>query len=297
MEDLRTLRITAGQTQSRVAERVGVSPETVSGWERGNSYPSNSSRLQLASVLGITPAQLATALPAQEHQPGPAPQLSNALIDLREQAGLSRREAAELLGVGAVTIRNWESGHKRPAWPKVAQLAAVYDQELLTVNDALPQPHEDTPLARLRKLAGLSAQQVADTVQVSGHTVRTWERGEQRPPVTLRFRYAAALSVPRRELEDAMADVEPPWDLATLRWRAGLTQQQVAELLGTHRQLVSTWELGTHQPRRDTLVALADLYEVELRCVSDALAGQGRPAAELETEVVGDPTWWMPAVV
>lgn len=52
---------------------------------------------------------------------------------------------------------------------------------------------------------------------------------------------------------------------AQLRDEAGMTQEQLAERLGyTNSQTISTWELGTRQPKTETLERLADMYETSV---------------------------------
>jgi DNA-binding transcriptional regulator YiaG len=46
--------------------------------------------------------------------------------------------------------------------------------------------------------------------------------------------------------------LQPNWDrerIQALRQHLGLTQQQLAEKLGTRQQTISEWEKGIYQPR------------------------------------------------
>ena len=47
-----------GLTQRELAEKVYVSVQAVSKWERGESEPSTSNLLALAKLFGVSPAQL-----------------------------------------------------------------------------------------------------------------------------------------------------------------------------------------------------------------------------------------------
>ncbi len=53
--------------------------------------------------------------------------------------------------------------------------------------------------------------------------------------------------------------------LKQLRKEKGLTQEQLAEQLHTSGRTVSRWENGNNLPDLDTLLLLADLYEVDVR--------------------------------
>lgn len=55
---------------------------------------------------------------------------------LRTQRRLSRREAAELTGLAAVSWEQWEGGHYRPTFDALVTLAGFFDLSL----DALMRP-------------------------------------------------------------------------------------------------------------------------------------------------------------
>lgn len=52
--------------------------------------------------------------------------------------------------------------------------------------------------------------------------------------------------------------------LFELRRQAGLSQEELAGLLGVTRQAVQKWEAGTSRPDMDNLVSLADYFKVSL---------------------------------
>ena len=52
--------------------------------------------------------------------------------------------------------------------------------------------------------------------------------------------------------------------LFELRRQAGLSQEELANLLGLTRQAVQKWEAGTSRPDMDNLIALADYFHVSL---------------------------------
>ena len=55
--------------------------------------------------------------------------------------------------------------------------------------------------------------------------------------------------------------------LSVLRKQSGLTQEQLAEELNVSRQAVSKWERGDAVPDLNTLIALADYYDMNLDCL------------------------------
>ena len=52
--------------------------------------------------------------------------------------------------------------------------------------------------------------------------------------------------------------------LVEYRSKAGLSRQKVADLLGVSASVVTKWERGERQPRRDMLIRLADFYGVSV---------------------------------
>ena len=53
----------------------------------------------------------------------------------------------------------------------------------------------------------------------------------------------------------------------TIQWfreRKGLTRTYVADVIGTHHQVVSSWELGQYLPSLGNAIRLADLFGVSV---------------------------------
>ncbi len=69
--------------------------------------------------------------------------------------------------------------------------------------------------------------------------------------------------------------------LKELRKEKNLTQEQLAEILGTTDRSVSRWENGKNMPDISLLVELAELYEVDIREIIDG----GRRKADMNAEL------------
>ena len=69
--------------------------------------------------------------------------------------------------------------------------------------------------------------------------------------------------------------------LQELRKEKGLTQEQLAELMGVARRTVSRWETGSNMPDMDILIDLSDLYSVDLR---EILSGE-RKSEQMNKEL------------
>ena len=53
-------------------------------------------------------------------------------------------------------------------------------------------------------------------------------------------------------------------NIKTFRERAGLTQFQLAEMLGVKRSTVAMWEAGTNMPKANKLLALAKILDCSI---------------------------------
>ena len=69
--------------------------------------------------------------------------------------------------------------------------------------------------------------------------------------------------------------------LKQLRKDKGLTQEQLAERFYVSSRTVSRWETGSNMPDLDTLIELADFYEVDIREIIDG---------ERKSEITGNET-------
>ncbi|MEX1307318.1 MAG: helix-turn-helix transcriptional regulator [Eubacteriales bacterium] len=73
-------------------------------------------------------------------------------------------------------------------------------------------------------------------------------------------------------------NVETATRLVTLRKRAGLSQEELADRIGVSRQAVSKWERAESSPDTDNLIALAKTYGVR---VDDMLNADIAPDGEI----------------
>lgn len=76
-EHLAALRRIAEATQAEIANRLGVTPQAVSGWERDEAEPELSKVVPLADALGVSVERL---LRPNEERPDAALREENALL-------------------------------------------------------------------------------------------------------------------------------------------------------------------------------------------------------------------------
>lgn len=120
---------------------------------------------------------------------------------------------------------------------------------------------------------GLTQAEVAEAIGVTVGTVGRWVRGKGAPSPRLFAALVEQLGLPRSEM---LAPLAPNADLAALRTRAGLRQEDVAERLGVQASDVSEMELGAGRMRDEWAVTLIALYGVPL----DRLVRAGEVADE-----------------
>ncbi len=79
---------------------------------------------------------------------------------------------------------------------------------------------------------------------------------------TLRDWGARQLQSP--DFVEAVQNLEPGYQVARLRMQRGLTQAQLAELVGTRRQSIARLESGQSQPSLSFLQRIADVLQARI---------------------------------
>ena len=74
--------------------------------------------------------------------------------------------------------------------------------------------------------------------------------------------------------------------LRECRKEKGITQEQLAEMIGVTNRSVSRWENGSNLPDLDILIEMADYYDVELRELLDGERKNEKMDKELEETVL-----------
>ena len=88
--NLKRLRMAKGLSQANMAERLGVSGPSISGWEKGRARPKEDRLADLANLLGVPVSQLLV---------DPQPDMIHDLIDA------SREQIARATGVAPERVR------------------------------------------------------------------------------------------------------------------------------------------------------------------------------------------------
>lgn len=133
MEDfgkrLKELRQTAKITQSGLAEKLNLHPQTVSKWERGLSEPDIAQLGDLAAALGITLERLLGKAEAEKSYIGnfQAEAFGKMLSELRAGRGESQGDLAAAAVASPDAVSRWERGITCPDIERLSALADHFD--------------------------------------------------------------------------------------------------------------------------------------------------------------------------
>ncbi|TAE14682.1 MULTISPECIES: helix-turn-helix domain-containing protein [unclassified Microcoleus] len=165
---LKNLRESANLTQPELSRRMGVGIRIIGDWERGEAIPRFDRVIALARELGVPLKTLARCmgldvakipddlqalsvlhLSTEVKKPESLKQAScireensqekekSPLRLLREQAGLTRPQVKQHIGVSERMQADWESGKSMPTVENVAALANLYQVSLKTMFELL----------------------------------------------------------------------------------------------------------------------------------------------------------------
>lgn len=131
----------------------------------------------------------------------------------------------------------------------------------------------------LRKQRGMSQQELAEVLEISQAAVGNWENEHREPDLKTIIRLAQYFGVTLDDL--VLRDLKPPIpvyakNLAHLRKKHGMTQREVANLLGVSKATSCKYENGNVEPTVAQLIKLADFFQVTLdQLVKQDLSKEG----------------------
>ncbi len=120
----------------------------------------------------------------------------------------------------------------------------------------------------LRELKGLTQEELAEKIGTLEAAISRWERGKNEPfpkqiPLLAReLEVDAALIVLGKPLEVALAELTTGERIKALREIKGLTQEELAEKIGTVKATISKWERGENEPYPQNIQRLAKELKV-----------------------------------
>ena len=102
-EHLRKRRLDSGLLQRELAEKLGVTTQSIRFWETNTTRPMNEYMPRVIEFLGYDPSPKANSK-----------DISEFLKRYRRKHGLSQRQLASVLGVDNSSISSWETGQHEP---------------------------------------------------------------------------------------------------------------------------------------------------------------------------------------
>lgn len=132
-ERLKELRKAANLTQTQLADKLNLHPQTISKWERGLSEPDISQLGEIAAALGITMEKLCGQAEAEQTFVGDfhVEQLGKMISEQRIAGNESQEQLASFMQTSTDAVSRWERG---VTCPDVAKLIALADHFALPVS-------------------------------------------------------------------------------------------------------------------------------------------------------------------
>ena len=221
---LEASRTQAGLRRIDLAQRLGVSEESIRLWERGAVQPSEEHLVRLIPMLSIESSfwqsqEVAAAVADEE------PELARRLREERAERSLTQAALAAQLGVPQATYAGWETGRTTPSADHYALLASLLDvaEERIAALCSAPLQvdHSEWPafgqlVGARRQALRLTRNDLAEALGVSPRAVMSWELGYRRPRPAQLTALAAVLAVPAAELARALPQRSAPSRLGAL---------------------------------------------------------------------------------
>lgn len=207
----------------------------------------------------------------------------NNLKKLREHHGISQAKVANDLNISRVAYTNYELGKREPSYDMLIHIARYFHmtvddlirEQELTADQSVPVLSSnsafDKRLKEVRTVHGISQNALSQKIGVSVGAVGMWEIGKRKPNYDVLMKIADFFHVSTDYLlgRDAIVEATVPYtkfgsSLCHLREQRQLTQYELANKLHLNRETYAHYEIGKRQPDYETLVKLADFFNVSL---------------------------------
>lgn len=254
-------------TQEDAAREFGVALGTYRNWEQGVGKGIKSEQLkQMSKLYGVSVDFL---LGDSENNKA----VADAIRRLRKAHDLTQGQLGAIAGVSAEAVSQWECGRAMPRWEPLESMSKFFGVPKSVILGEIPPENTIADgIRRLRKKAGLTVDQVGESIGRSGKTVSAWETGRSAPSASLLEDLCRFFDVPisfffsdevtsasETTVNESFKD-----NLVKLRKERNMTQQQLADILGVKRESVAQWEAGRVYPRMGTAIAMAEFFGLPL---------------------------------
>lgn len=177
-EVLKKARIDAGMTQAELAQRLGVTPQTVSQYERGIKNPKIETLRKFADALGVTPGYLLY---------GDTDPVQRSLFDAEDTAKALKGELQKSLETGKITpaLTNGKAAKalsvlENQMWTAVDEIGKESGSALLQLFRFLPPDLRD--IVVYYEELNADGQRVARERIEELTQIYKYQREEKRPP-------------------------------------------------------------------------------------------------------------------
>lgn len=286
---LKSLRKAKGMKQSELGELLNVQDAAISKYESGKIPLTGDTLLKLSEIFNVSVDYL---LGLSKPESSVTREFGFRLRELRASEGITQLQMAEILDISKSNISKYEAGTVEPGIDTIVKIAKFFNvttdylfgmkkggdtmetEEKISeiAQDINNTGGENMRLAEnmrfLRTQKGLNQRQFADELGVSGAAVAMWETGKREPELSMLIVIAEFYGVTLDEL--VLKEMKPPMplyasNLAYLRKKHNMTQQDVAELIGLKdKSSISLIEDGKTEPSISQFSKLADFFGVTI---------------------------------
>lgn len=287
-ERLKSARKEAGLLQEEVAEHFNITQQAYQVWESGRRNPKKETLQKLADYFNVSYAYLAgvesplesaeilfkNKVKELELTPEQEEQFKSSIYNFILQKGNhynSQETSPESFANRLKRLR--KEAHL------TQQDVADYFKTSKEQSTRIQLSDDKTFIERLkelRKQSGLTQKQVAEHLDISQSAYAQWETGKLNPKKETIQRFADLFNVSydylwhgTSEPQTTNAIIETnsgtfPERLRQLRTEVDLTQQQLADIVGTTQQNIAFWETGRQRPKQPSLIKLANYFNVSI---------------------------------
>ena len=275
-----------GVRPSRAAEDCGINRSNVCNWKNNRYTPRGDALQKIANYFGVSTDYLLGGIPTEEPDNDDQEleeyiaSISSNLKRIRESHGMSQAEFGKIAGVTDKAVSTWENGLKTPrlgAIQKIADYFYISKSEILGDNpDFLVNSSTSTisfydRYTELCDQKGVSPSKAAIDAGISKSLVSKWKiNGRMTPSYEVITKLSEYFGIPKSELLDDYPFAHGPVTeqfgirLRSLREGLDLSQQEFANQIGVSKSSVNMYERGEREPGLETLVAIADFFNVDM---------------------------------
>jgi transcriptional regulator with XRE-family HTH domain len=123
--NLKLARLAAGLTQDQAGRRLGISGQSIAGWECGYVRPPPNRLIALAELYDTTPRALGFDEAWLQSRRIRNSALARNLKSAREAAGLTLEEVSQELGLAKQSVWNWEACRYNPTRNQLIAVAEL----------------------------------------------------------------------------------------------------------------------------------------------------------------------------